>query len=43
MLYIEERLPFLTENGEYVPPIRKKAQKSSSEATKNSLFSNIEL
>ncbi len=25
MLYIEERLPFLTEHGEYVPPIRKKA------------------
>ncbi|MFX0116112.1 MAG: DUF4186 family protein [Candidatus Hodarchaeota archaeon] len=23
MLYIEERLPFLTEHGEYVPPIRK--------------------
>lgn len=25
MLYIEERMPFLTEHGEYVPPIRKKA------------------
>ena len=23
MLYIEERLPFLTEQGEYIPPIRK--------------------
>ena len=25
ILYIEERLPFLTEQGEYIPPVRKKA------------------
>lgn len=30
MLYIEERLPYLTENGEQVPPIRKKTCKRSS-------------
>ena len=35
MLYIEERLPFLTENGEYLPPIRKKAQNNRSTAAKS--------
>lgn len=30
MLYIEERLPFLTEHGEKVPPIRRKTPKNSS-------------